>query len=253
MTPFQAPVLEAAYGILTSGAMDSVADSVGGSYLFGNNPKLQTFGRELVNWFVPQKGMEKSELQSTARAGLDLFAGMSNVFKAWYIMQAGQVKSASGQIVDYDSDWVTAAMAIAGIETMDAVKSRSVNTVMYDKEQGWKSDMDEAFKVYVRQMNIQGRTLKETETIQRAFAMGFELYRHDPQAMAYWNSKLEKSITANELDVYNRMWENLNKYGIDDTIELVKQLPDSTTQKQDMLTALERAKELGNYVPKDDE
>lgn len=246
LSPFNLSVAQTAKSILTTDVPTLMSKSAGAGMLFGNNPVLANFAKELLNWIVPQEGMLDSDIEDVARAGLLTLKGVDDMFKIKYILENSQIKNSQGQIIDYNADRIATLGAIAGIDPIEISRNRGVQSALYDDQVNRKENVKAFYKSLSAQMSMRGMDVHDIKRMQQAYAIGYKMFRKDPKFFEEWTKAVDEGAASSEWDMYIRVYEQLNTGNLDKTIEMTRNLPD-TPQRDAMLSSLEGLKGVAAF------
>lgn len=246
LSPFNLSVAHTAKAILTTDVPTLMSKSAGAGMLFGNNPVLSNFAKELLNWIVPQEGMLDSDIEDVARAGLMTLKGVDDMFKIKYILENSQIKNSQGQIIDYNADRIATLGALAGIDPIEISRNRGVQSALYDDHVNRKENVKAFYKSLSAQMSMRGMDVHDIKRMQQAYAIGYKMFRKDPKFFEEWTKAVDEGAASSEWDMYIRVYEQLNTGNLDKTIEMTRNLPD-TPQRDAMLSSLEGLKGVAAF------
>jgi len=90
--------------------------------LLAENGRINQFARAVIDSFVPGKYEGVDEYRQVGQTFLNMFSGLSNAFKAQYILEHGKIVTSTGQSVDDDVSYMEALVRGAtGFQTRDEV------------------------------------------------------------------------------------------------------------------------------------
>lgn len=224
VSPFSSSLLKTISSMVSSDLMTTIGESASGSLIFGNNPKIQTFARELSQWIVPKDDLPPAEFRTVALAGAKMFSGFSSAYKSAYIFQTGQTLSSKGVTSDYHADYVAAVAAIFGFRTQDEVGLAAFNTLSYE-DKDMEEDMKKTYDNFARHVAIDGSNVGDENNIKAANAIGFSVYGSTPKMWSMWQKLVFKGATKGELDPLVNLYKKADTVSLDDVKLRLEMLP----------------------------
>lgn len=226
VSPFSAAFATTVHNLVSTDIMTTIAKTPTGGLVFGSNPKLATFTRELSNWFVPSKTMSPSDLSTVMRSAGDMFGGLSNGFKANAILQTGRSMKNNGATADYHADYVAAMAKVFGFRTQDEEALTAIANMQWDEKQRLE-DVGKMYKIWANQIKLREGSLDDTTAMQQCYAIGFDSFGGNPAFWNEWEKHCLGGVKRGEFSPLQGIYESLRGTAtLDEGIEKLRILPD---------------------------
>ena len=248
---FGTPAVMTMATLLNSGFTVAMEKSIAGGKVFGSNPVLLRFGKQLLNYVVPQSNMLPSSPKSTAIAFAELFSGASDAMKAATILKEAEVKDSKGNVVDYNGDTIAVMAAVLGMPTEQITRDRAISYKLTQEKKSQLKDVDVWYNAFKQDLNLHGVDNNSPEAYQILFARGFQEFQKNPEQAQYLSKLINEGAARGEFDVINKIWEANNRHSIDESIHLLKETGPNTPQRDEALKAMLKAKEAGMFKYED--
>lgn len=228
ITPFSLGFGGMMYNLIAFDPMTTLAKTPTGSLIAGNNPKVTKFVNELTNWFVPKENMDASTLSSTLISFGDMFNGFSRPFKAALILSGEKSLSAKGATADFKADYVASMAALFGFRTEDEDHQTLLRESIMVNSKSMKDDVKKLYDQWALQLRSHGKESADYDSIQRCYALGFELAGGSPAFWNEWEKQCKRNIISSEAalleDIYNSHFTGEST--LEEVIEMLRILPE---------------------------
>lgn len=114
---------------------DAAASSPSLGLVFGQNARVTNLVKEMIRPFSNPEDRTPQQAQTIGVSFLKMFSGMSNFFKAKYIMEHQKIMGSTGNITDPNANDVEALLAAAGFRTYDEVNNQAFSEGTYQMSQ----------------------------------------------------------------------------------------------------------------------
>lgn len=222
-------------GVMNNGLSELIAGSPSGALVFGDNPRITEFVLAAARPFYVDPNMKAQEVKNAAIEFGNIFSGMSNFFKAQYILEHQQVMSSSGVTTDYDSNSVEALMKLAGFSTMDEVMGFAMTGSIIEK----RKKRDEDIKTWLRDMNkrlaLEGIAREDIESVARISSEAMRVWGKDPEAVQEITRQLRYQGMAGETSLFNTLTNLSGWMKPDELREYIFNAPSNVTPEQQKL------------------
>lgn len=173
------PMIEFVGNLFTMNAQDFVAGTAAVS-LIADDGRINRFARSVVDWITPGSYENVDEAKQVHMTFMQMFSGLSNTMKAYQILEAGKITTASGQTVDEDVSYMEALMKAAGFQTMDEVYYWAGNQAKWEIDGSAQKDIetlvDDLFIKYTRE----GLDVTEMEQYQSILRTAAATFNNNP-------------------------------------------------------------------------
>lgn len=122
LQPFSTEPLTEFIGGIFSNSLPELIQGSAAPSLLSENGRINKFVRAVADAFIPGSYEGVDEYKQVGKTFLEMFSGLSNTFKAQYILEHGKIVTTTGQTVDSDVTHMEAMIkAATGFQTMDEV------------------------------------------------------------------------------------------------------------------------------------
>lgn len=185
-----------------------IASMIGGSPsigLYASGGKLHEFLRALARPFtVPE---DDGNLADIGASFIGMFGGLSAVAKARYILSAGKVLNAKGEVLKDNVNTVEAWMSLAGFKTEAEVHQQQANEDAYFISKKFKDDFNYMLDETGRRLVREGISDQESEYVIRMMQEATRWYGDNPYAMQAIQSEITKRGQSGDYRVVNKLIE----------------------------------------------
>ena len=193
--------MEEGYGSL-------VSKSPSGQLVFGTNPRITNFVKDLAifSGFLPEyTPMEFSDL---SRSFVGMSSGMSNIFKMMYAQKYGKRINSTGGVVD---DSVTSAEAIAtmfGLPPKDVAEFYNTNNKVYTKSKAFQDDIKAHYKEVKRQFALAGDDVDASRRALEVMSVGWEVFGEDEiVARKAFTSLIKRDLKEGDMYLVEKLFK----------------------------------------------
>lgn len=246
-----------AYGVgnvvvamINTNVSEAIANSPGGSLLFGANPRISQAFKTAARYFNVIEDYEDPEFETklldVVKAGANLFSGYSNSFKASYAFETGKKISSTGRFTDEDVTRVEAALTLAGFQTKTETGLREVREIQFGDSSFSDNDISLWYTDLKRHLARRGTTTTEDDTSQRILAEAWRVFGQDrPRAINKITSLIQRDARAGDYTVIQGI---MNKMGVipnKEVWEMINRLPAGPARERlsENLQALEETQD----------
>lgn len=212
------------------------------SLVMGDNPRITRFVKQLMIPFTVDNDRKPQEIMNTAKTFLSIFSGMSNFYKAQYILDHQKSMSSSGKIPDFHVNDFEALMKAAGFSTIDEIHQYAFDEKSYKISETFKKDVTEFVNEMGYRLAVEGISNDETEYWLRIMGDAQRVWNNDPFYMKEIQSQLFYKATRGEYDIYKAV---LRLSGLSDEAtlkDLISTAPISSEEKAKLNTMIENIK-----------
>lgn len=181
------------------------------SLVFGDNARLTRFVKQLARPFTVNNERKGEELLLAGKEFLNIFSGMSNFFKAQYILEHQKVISSSGQTIDFQATYMEGLMKAGGFATIDEVRHYALNDKTYKATQAYKDDINKLITETSRRLASQGIANDEQEYWVDMMAEAQRVYQNDEFYIEEFINQLNYRAGRGEFDLFKTLM-NLSKW-----------------------------------------
>ena len=228
---------EFVHSLLTTDLGGLIANSPSGQLIAGNNPRITNFIKTAARYTNLVDDYETpTELSEVAKSFLSLSSGMSNAFKAKYIMEYGQKINTTGGVTDVNVSTMEGLAQIAGFGTMDEVKRYWLRQDMYDKSEEKKTDVKEWYSEYKKHLLKAGIQPNEASQVVKTFTEFFRVSGNDDYETREILSKLiSKDAQGGDVGLHKYIIQNSGIYDSEGARSLILNTPDITEEEREKL------------------
>ena len=223
LQPFSTkPMTEFIHGILT-GTIPEMISGAAAPSLLAEGGRIGEFVKAVVAPFTPGNYEGVDEYKQMGLAFMQMFTGVSNTMKAYYMLELGKITTRTGQVVDDDIAFMEALGKAAGFSTIDEARYWEGNKAQWEISDEITSDIeqvvDNLFVLYTRQ----GEDVADFEIQQRVIAEASRVFNNNPLYMAkvadYYDFKANQSPDA----LFEKLFRNCGLYSKEDTIKIINE------------------------------
>ena len=215
---------------LQVGEILTASPSVG--LVFGDNPRITRFVKSLARPFTVNNERRPEEFLMVGKEFLSVFSGMSNYFKAQYILEHQKQISSTGATVDYEANYMEGLMKLGGFATIDEVRHYALNDKTYRASQKYKDDIKLLITETSRNLAVKGISNDQQEYWVDMMAEAQRVYGNDPFYLEEFMGQLKYRATRGEYDLFNTLL-NLAKFTSPAQLEeWIKSAPSHLTDEQ---------------------
>jgi len=230
--------------LMGSEVSEVLSNSASASLVFGSNPRLTNFVKQMMRPFIVDWDKKPEELFLTGKSFLTLFSGASNVFKAMYAMQYEKSITAKGRVIDYHVNDLEALAKIAGFNTVDEIHQYASDEEMYKKSGKYKDDIKLLVDETSARLASKGISNEEAGYYMDMMAEAQRVFNNDPFYMEEFANQIKYKALAGENSMYQRLRSMAGYMDYNEFEKLVMSNPSLTPDAQK--TLLDGAKMLGN-------
>lgn len=230
---------------MEEGMFALVSKSPSGQLVFGSNPRITNFVKNIAAFSGAIPEYTPIELSSLARGFIGLSSGMSNAFKMKFAQKYGQVVSSTGNVID---EHVTSAEAIGilfGLPPEDAAEFYRTNDKAYTKSQAFQDDIKAQYKEVKRQLALAGGNKEASETVLETMNIAWMVFGEDEiEARKAFTSLIKRDLKNGDVFLVEKMFKLSGIMSYDDWRRLVQDSPITEDKKKELLNIGEQ---LQNY------
>jgi hypothetical protein len=181
------------------------------SLVFGDNARLTRFVKQLARPFTVNNERKGEELLLAGKEFLNIFSGMSNFFKAQYILEHQKIIGSSGQTIDFEATYMEGLMKAGGFATIDEVRHYALNDKTYKASQAYKDDIDKLITETSRRLASQSIANDEAEYWVEMMGEAQRVYQNEPFYLEEFIDQLNRRAARGEYDLFKTLM-NLSKW-----------------------------------------
>jgi len=194
------PMIEFVGELINGNFSELVGGSAAVSLVADDNGRIRKFVRAVTNWATPGNYENIDEVKQIGITAMEMFSGTSNLWKSMLISKAGQIKTATGQVVDEDvSYWDTMGKA-AGFQTIDEARYWEGNMAKWEIDDKIDGDIEIVMDRYFGMLTREGTDVAELESMTKVMKYISIMYADNPQlqekASDYFKMKLRQNPQA---------------------------------------------------------
>ena len=191
---------------MDEGLFGLVSKSPSGQLLFGSNPRISNFMKDLAIFTGADAGHNEMTTAKLLKSGASLFSGMSNAFKAQYALEYGKVINSRGMVIDENTTTVEGLFMIMGLPPKDVHEYYKTNQKLYSKSQEFRDDIDEWYKETKRQLVLAGGDADAETLALDTMSMGWKVWgAHEVEARKYLTAKIKRDMKTGDDYLVNLM------------------------------------------------
>lgn len=217
---------------------EAMTASPSASLIFGSNPRVSNFIKELVRPFTVPEARTPEQLEVVGKGFLNMFSGTSNFLKAQYIMEHEQAMSATGNITDYHSSYVDALAKLAGFSSQDEITGFAFSEKAYRMSQKPKEDIKKIIDEASRRLAVRGISTQETEYILGMLGEAQRVYKNDPFYLKLFNEQLVYKASRGESDIFESVLKLAGWSSKSDMQDLLNNSTLDESQKDTIMRAM---------------
>lgn len=207
------------------------------SLVYGGSPRITHFVNEFMRLFSVDSTQKPQQLTDTAKAFLNMFGGMSNFFKAQYIMKYHETMSSSGSINDYSPDDLDAIMALAGFRSYNEVANQAFNENEYQMSTKPKDDVNHWLTTMDQHLAGEGISTEDTRYMTNIFREANRVWAGNPYYMRLVEQQMLYKASQGKADTFGAVMKLIGFYGINDIQNLIDNSPLSDDEKKTVMDA----------------
>jgi len=218
--------------IFHTNLMDAVANSPGGSMLFGGNPRISNVFGTAMRWFGFgdfEDPLLETNFSDVAIAAAHTFSGFSNAFKAYMAWQTGKKMSSRGNITDEDVSLIEAAGQLFGMRTKTESGTQRVKEIIYGDTvtAEMNEDMEKFWQELTMQLARKGQSVREAGMAQAVMNAGAAVFADANRFgwVEFLQSKLDRSGEQGDWKTTELLLQRAGKLSKKDMWEAINALP----------------------------
>jgi hypothetical protein len=228
----QPNVAEFLTNLVTVNLSEIIAATPSGGLVFGDNPRITEFIMAAARPFYVDPEQKLQEVANAGKEFLNIFSGMSNAFKAQYILEHQKVMSSSGIITDYDSNSMEAMMKLANFQTRDEVLYYATTGTIIEKRKKRDEDIKNWLREANKRMAVEGISRDSLESLSRITSEAIRVWGKDQNAMEEISRQLRYQAMTGENTMFNTIINSMGWMKKEDISSLLESLPSNVTPEQ---------------------
>jgi len=205
--------------------------------IFGNNARINQFVQEMVRPFTDDTSRNGQQIIDDAKAFAKMFSGMSNFFKAQYVLKTHQVMGSTGKISDYNADDIEAVAALFGFRTMDEVRNQAFNDKAYQMSQKPIQDVRQLIQTTSQHLALENISTQDIQYYMRMLGQAQRVYQNNPYYMNLFDQQLAYDASKGEATIFNSVMKMIGFNSKQDIEDLVNNSNMTDDQKQSIMAA----------------
>lgn len=204
-----------------------VAESPSGSLFFGGNPRITEFFKTIARYGNFVDDIEDPvTMKRIAKDMASLSSGMSNFFKARYIMKTGQKISSSGQVLVEDAGWGEALGVLFGFQTREEANGWYISQAAYEATQEFQDDVREYWKILTRHLTAEGVDQGSEEWTRRVVQDMQRVWEDSPEAKRIILGEMQRSLNQGDARMFQSFMRLMPIMDPAEVRHLARSLPD---------------------------
>lgn len=186
--------------VVTTDLGTILAESPSGSLFFGGNPRLTNLFKTVARWGNFVDDIEDPvTMQRVAKEVAGLSSGMSNFFKARYIMKAGQKISTSGVVTVEDAGVGEALGQMFGFNTREEANRYYISQEVYEATKEFNEDVRTYWRELNRHLTAEGVDRKSQEWVTRVLTDMQRAWEGSTRAQEIILQEMERSLADGDI------------------------------------------------------
>lgn len=220
--------------------------------MVSSTPSGALFGRmadvvqEMARPFTSSSDRTPEEAETIARAFLSLNSGVSNYFKARYIMEHQKIMTNTGTTVDFHASPIEGLMRLAGFSTMAELEQYAFQENDYRMSQEPMNDVRQFIANSSKHLARQDISASDTKYFLDMLGEAQLHYKNDPFYMHLFQQQLAYKASQGDDTVFNSVMKLIGFHNKHDIQLLIDNSPLDDGQKASIMKAAEAAE--GNYT-----
>jgi hypothetical protein len=182
-------------------------------------------------------------LKDVGKNFLSMFSGASNIFKARYAWQRGQVIDTKGNVIDNDVNEMEAMMRTMGFQTTDEVLRYAFNQKLYENSQAFRDDVKYLLDETSRRLARDGISEEETDYILRMYREANRVWEGNPEALSYIRNEVMKRVKGGDHTLLNALVQQFPTITRNDMIDALNKSPISEDNKRKLIDMYDTMKD----------
>lgn len=216
-----------------------LAESPSGALFFGNNPRLTNFFKTVARYgnFVDDV-QDPVTMKRIAIEASSLSSGMSNFWKARYIMKAGQKINSSGDVIVQDANATTAIAAMFGFQTRQEANQYFLSQKVYEETTEFRDDVRNYWRELTRHLTQEGVDKQSQEWTLRVITDMQRAWEGSPAAQDIILQEMQKGLEQGDDRLFRSIMNLIPLMDNEDVRQLARTMPDGEL-KEEMLRTLQ--------------
>jgi enamine deaminase RidA (YjgF/YER057c/UK114 family) len=174
------PLIDMVGNLMTMNMAEFVQDRAAVS-LIADSGRIHNFVKATLDWIAPGNYENVDELKQVGITAMQMFSGLSNIYKAMLIQDMGKITTASGQTVDQDVSWMETLMKAAGFQTMDEVYYWKGNMTKWEIDDKIQSDIETLVDNMFTKLTREGFDVGEWEQYVKIMQFATTSFKDNPR------------------------------------------------------------------------
>ncbi len=207
---------------------------------YGDNGKFGQLMRSIGRLYsVPE---DDGNLKDVGVNFLNMFSGMSNFFKARYIMQKGYSISTKGEVVDSEVNPVEAMMRVAGFATVEEMMNYSMNDKTYYSSQKFKKDVKTLLDETSRRVAREGIDENELDYSIRMYQEANRVWGKNAFAMEEVGKQIRMRAKTGDFQLFNRLLDMSKTASEEEMRQAIIRAPMSEENRKNLMSIIDTIK-----------
>jgi hypothetical protein len=204
-----------------------LAESPSGSLFFGGNPRMTNFFRTVARYgnFVDDV-QDPVTMQRIAKDMASLSSGMSNFFKARYVMKTGQKINSTGDVVAHDAGVGVALGALFGFPTREELNRYYLSQSAYEATQEFREDVRTYWREVNRHLTAEGVDKGTQEWERRVVQDMQRVWEDSPAARSIILNEMQGALTSGDDKLFRSLMQLEPYMDNSDIRHLARSMPD---------------------------
>lgn len=192
-------------GLIGSEVGEVLSNSASAGLVLGQNARVTNFVKQMMRPFIVDNDKKPEEIMLAGKSFLQMFSGMSNIFKAKYAMEMNKSITARGATIDYHVNDVEAFLKAAGFSTIDEVQHYASQDALYRTSGKFKDDIKILVDETSARLAAKGISNEDANWTMEMMAEAQRVYKNDPFYMEEFSNQIYYKAMAGENSMYTRL------------------------------------------------
>lgn len=227
------PLTEFAGNLLTMNLGEFVQDTAAVS-LLADSGRISNFAKAITEWITPGNPQNVDEVKQIGVTAMQMFSGLSNVYKAMLIQEAGKIVTASGQTIDQDVSYMETLMKAAGFQTMDEVYYWEGNQTKWEIDGKIQSDIETLVDDMFTKLTREGFDVSEWEQYTKIMQFATSKFQNNPAYLDKVKDYYTFKMRQNPDSLYRLMMMG-GLYKPEDVVKVINNSNFTVEQRQNLM------------------
>lgn len=192
-------------GMIGSEVGEVLSNSASAGLVLGQNARVTNFVKQMMRPFIVDNDKKPEEIMLAGKSFLQMFSGMSNIFKAKYAMEMNKSITARGATIDYHVNDIEAFLKAAGFSTIDEVQHYASQDALYRTSGKFKDDIKLLVDETSARLAAKGISNEDANWTMEMMAEAQRVYKNDPFYMEEFSNQIYYKAMAGENSLYTRL------------------------------------------------